>query len=100
MAEKKSSDEGFDLARFQQLVELMEKHDLREIRLQKGSEKWFLRRGPQEVLQAVPMSAAPSMHMPAPVATASAPAAAATATPAAAADDGLKVIKSPMVGTF
>jgi acetyl-CoA carboxylase biotin carboxyl carrier protein len=102
MADSKSANAGFDLDRLQQLVELMEKHDLREVKLKKGEEQWFLRRGPQEVLQALPMAAAPFM---AASAAAAPPAAAANAAPAAsavpaAANDGLVDIKSPMVGTF
>ena len=101
MADHKSADDGFDLKRLQQLVELMEKHDLRQVKLSKGSEKWFLRRGPQEVVHGVPM--APPPAMPAAVPPSSTLAAAAPAAPSAAsvpADDGLAEIKSPMVGTF
>jgi acetyl-CoA carboxylase biotin carboxyl carrier protein len=98
MADSKSSGEGFDLHRLQQLVELMEKHDLREVTLRKGSEKWHLRRGPQEIVQAVPMAAhSPVQQAPAAPAPAGAPA----HQPAAASSgDGLAEIKSPMVGTF
>lgn len=99
MADSKSADEGFDLERFQELVQLMEKHDLREVKLKKGSEKWFLRRGPQEVL-----AAAPSVAPTAPVFAAPLPPAAvavASAGPTSAArDDGQLDVKSPMVGTF
>lgn len=97
----KSEGGSFDLDRLQKLVELMEKFDLREVRLSRGDEKWFLRRGPQEVVQAIPAAVPMAMPAaPAPVA-ASAPAAAA-APPAAApqADAGLVPIKSPAVGTF
>ncbi|MFV0446731.1 MAG: acetyl-CoA carboxylase biotin carboxyl carrier protein [Planctomycetaceae bacterium] len=97
MADSKSADEGFDLDRLQQLVELMEKHDLREVKLKKGAEKWSLRRGPQEVMTAVPMGA--PAYMPAPAASPSA-SAAPVAAAAAAKDDGLIDVKSPMVGTF
>lgn len=97
MAEHKSDEDGFDLERFQQLVELMEKHDLREVKLKRGGEKWHLRRGPQEVLQAFPMTAAPAM---APAPAAPAASAAPAAAPAAPANDGSVDIKSPMVGTF
>ncbi|MFO1095185.1 MAG: acetyl-CoA carboxylase biotin carboxyl carrier protein [Planctomycetaceae bacterium] len=92
MAEE--SEAPFDLDRLRELVEMMEKHDLREVRLRKGDQRWVLRRGPQEVATfapAMPMHAAPH-----PVA----PATAATPAPAAAVDDGSLVIKSPMVGTF
>jgi acetyl-CoA carboxylase biotin carboxyl carrier protein len=80
----------FDLDRLRELVEMMEKHDLREVRLRRGDQRWVLRRGPQEVAfaPAMPMAAAPAAAP-----TAAAPAAAAPA------DDGVQV-KSPMVGTF
>jgi len=83
MAEE--SPAPFDLDKLRELVELMEKHDLREVRLRRGDQRWALRRGPQEVAYALPPAAAP-----APVA-ASAP---------APVDDGGILIKSPMVGTF
>jgi acetyl-CoA carboxylase biotin carboxyl carrier protein len=92
--------ESFDLDRLQKLVELMEKHDLREVKLKRGNQKWVLRRGPQEVLQMAPATGMVSMPMTAP-ATAHAPAApAAVASAAASGGDGLQEIKSPMVGTF
>lgn len=100
MADSKSAEDGFDLERLQELVELMEKYDLREVRLKKGSEKWYLRRGPQEVV-AAPM---PPLAGPAPVMPASGPAApaapAAASSPPAAREEGTLEIKSPMVGTF
>jgi len=84
----------FDLDKLRELVEMMEKHDLREVRLRRGDQRWALRRGPQEVAYA------PAMPM-APAAPAAAPSAAApAAAPAAAAEDGGVQIKSPMVGTF
>lgn len=92
--------ESFDLDRLQQLVELMEKHDLREVKLKRGNQKWILRRGPQEVVQVSP--AAMSMPLAAMAAPAPAPAAAppAAASAPTATGDGLAEIKSPMVGTF
>lgn len=101
MADNKTGD-GFDLERFQQLVELMEKHDLREVKLQKGAEKWFLRRGAQEVHYPQPQAlpAAYSVAAPAPPSGGTPAPATSGAAVTAAADDGLKVIKSPMVGTF
>ena len=86
--------ESFDLDRLQKLVELMEKHDLREVKLKRGNQKWILRRGPQEVLQVAPAMGMASMP-------AAAPASAAPASPPpAGGGDGLLEIKSPMVGTF
>jgi acetyl-CoA carboxylase biotin carboxyl carrier protein len=102
-----SSSETFDLARLQQLIELMEKHDLREVRLKRGDQQWLLRRGARELTPAYPTAQAPAyapQYMQAPAAapvtvvapaTASAPAAA-----PASSDAGLTPIKSPMVGTF
>jgi acetyl-CoA carboxylase biotin carboxyl carrier protein len=94
MAEE--SEAPFDLDRLRELVEMMEKHDLREVRLRKGDQRWVLRRGPQELAT----FAAP-MHVAAP------PAAAASVSPASSSsaqapsgDEGLREIKSPMVGTF
>jgi acetyl-CoA carboxylase biotin carboxyl carrier protein len=87
-----ASDTPFDFDRLLALVELMEKHGLTEISLQRGSEKWRLRRAPE---------------MTAPIVTASLPAAAqvlpAPAPPAPAAgprNDGSLTINSPTVGTF
>ncbi|MFO1006131.1 MAG: acetyl-CoA carboxylase biotin carboxyl carrier protein [Planctomycetaceae bacterium] len=94
--------DSFDLDKLQQLVEMMEKHDLREVQLRRGDQKWMLKRGPQEVVHAVPMG---GHFAPAPVAHA--PAAAPAAAPSAAAapaaktgEEGLLQVKSPMVGTF
>ena len=79
----------FDLDKLRELVEMMEKYDLREVRLRRGDQRWQLRRGPQEIAT----YAAP------PLASAAAPAPSAAA-PAAAVDDGSREIKSPMVGTL
>ncbi len=94
MADNKTpnSPPGFDLERLQQLVEMMEQHDLREVKLQRGDEKWFLRRGPQEVISAAPLVPAPPVAAPAPSAPSS--------EEPAGGDDGLAEIVSPMVGTF
>ncbi|MFG0297288.1 MAG: acetyl-CoA carboxylase biotin carboxyl carrier protein [Maioricimonas sp. JB045] len=94
------ANESFDLDKLQQLVEMMEKHDLREVKLSKGGQKWILRRGPQEVVQ---VPAAMNMMPPAamPAAPAQAPAApAAEAAEAPTADAVTIEIVSPTVGTF
>ncbi|QDU38549.1 Acetyl-CoA biotin carboxyl carrier [Maioricimonas rarisocia] len=94
------ANESFDLDKLQQLVEMMEKHDLREVKLSKGGQKWILRRGAQEVVQ---VPTAMNMMPPAPMPAAPAPAPAAPAAEsgeAAAADSGLIEIVSPTVGTF
>ncbi len=89
------SQAPFDIDKLRELVEMMEKHDLREVRLRRGDQRWMLRRGPQEIA-AIPTA----MAMP-PMSSAPAAAAAPAAAPAApAADDGSHEIKSPMVGTF
>ncbi len=95
--------DSFDLDKLQQLVEMMEKHDLREVQLRRGDQKWMLKRGPQEVVHAVPMGGhfapPPSAHAPAAAPTAAA--SGATAAPAAkSGDEGLLQVKSPMVGTY
>lgn len=92
------ANESFDLDKLQQLVEMMEKHDLREVKLSSGGQKWILRRGPQEIVQ---VPAAMNMMPPAPMPAAPTPAApAAEAGETAAADSGLIEIVSPTVGTF
>ena len=101
MSEHDTPSAPFDLNHLKQLFELMEKHDVREVRLRHGAEKWELRRGPQEVHVAPPQFAhfAPPHAPPASPVAAHAPAAAAPV--AAPADDAnLTPIKSPTVGTF
>lgn len=95
-------DAPFDLDKLKQLVEMMESHGLTEVHLRRGDEQWRLRRGPREVVHAVPQQFAPPQYAaPAPVASGPAPAAAAPAASAAPASDaGLIDIKSPTVGTF
>jgi acetyl-CoA carboxylase biotin carboxyl carrier protein len=78
----------------------MEKHDLTEIKLQRGEEKWQMRRGPQEVLRMVPAAEA-TRTLPASASLGGDARAAATPAPAAEKpDDGTVEIKSPTVGTF
>ncbi len=92
------NQESFDLDKLQQLVEMMEKHDLREVRLKRGNERWLLRRGPQEVVQFAPAAAPPAQPAAAPApqtAAPSAPPAQSGGPPA-----GTVEITSPMVGTF
>ena len=78
----------FDVEQLQQLVELMEAHDLSEVNLREGGRKIRLRRG---AIVATPATAAPVV---APAAAAAAPAA------APAESDNITTITSPMVGTF
>jgi acetyl-CoA carboxylase biotin carboxyl carrier protein len=100
MADKDKSDaQSFDLDRIKQLIRLMEKHDLREVKLEGGDQKWVLKRGAQMPAFMAspgfippPMTAAPS--------AATAPSADAAVPRERAADDGLVEIVSPTVGTF
>lgn len=78
----------FDVEQLQQLVELMEAHDLSEVNLREGGRKIRLRRGG---IVATPATAAPVV--------ASAPVAAAPAA-ATSDSDNITTITSPMVGTF
>ncbi len=94
--EAKSESSGFDVDGLRQLIELMEKHDVTELKLQQGEAKYLLRRGPQGI---VSVPAAAAVPAPAPVATSPAVPTADAGTPLAQ-DDGLLEIKSPTVGTF
>jgi acetyl-CoA carboxylase biotin carboxyl carrier protein len=97
MASSAGSSPGdvFDVRKVRKFIELMNEHDLSEIDLRQGDQRIRLRRGPE----AVAVSTSPAVGMPA-----SAPAVGASAASApktvAAVDDGVTVIKSPMVGTF
>jgi acetyl-CoA carboxylase biotin carboxyl carrier protein len=76
-----------DLERIEKLLELLARHDVSEFSYAEGDWQLSLRIG--AVVAAAPVA----------VAAAPAPARAAEA-PAEAADDGLFVVRSPMVGTF
>lgn len=102
MPDKDKSDaQTFDLERIKQLIRMMEKHDLTEVKLEGGDQKWVLRRGSQD------SAAAPPPAYPFPP---SPPAAPPPATPSVesstsagesgSADAGLLEIVSPTVGTF
>ena len=92
----KPQDAPFDFDKLVQLVKLMETHDLTEVSLRRGDQKWTLRRGsdlgggPARVGPTVPQAAAspPSQAAAAPAPSASPPA------------DGTITINSPTVGTF
>jgi acetyl-CoA carboxylase biotin carboxyl carrier protein len=92
----------FDLDNLQKLVELMDKFDLNEVKLQKGNERVILRRGlgGDECGHMIPM---PMTHAMAPApqaAPAAAPSAPAATAPAPVSEENLPAIKSPTVGTF
>jgi acetyl-CoA carboxylase biotin carboxyl carrier protein len=99
MAREAASSGGpFDLDHLKKLIELMDKFELNEVKLQRGNDRVILRRGMSEECGHVgfpmpmPMAAAPAAAPAAP----SAPAAA----PPPAVDENLTPIKSPTVGTF
>ena len=101
MAREPKGSEQFDVEGLRQLLELMEKYDIREFKQQRGDAYYVLRRGAQQVVAAAPVAYAPAPAAPAPGAPAAAAAPAAPAASAApAADEGLIPIKSPTVGTF
>jgi acetyl-CoA carboxylase biotin carboxyl carrier protein len=91
-----SSNAPFDFDRLLTLVELMEKHGLTEISLQRGDEKWRLRRGMET--STPPMTF--SQPAPVPVTTPASSATPAGGAPAAPRNDGTVTINSPTVGTF
>ncbi|QDT54442.1 Acetyl-CoA biotin carboxyl carrier [Caulifigura coniformis] len=97
MPREAASGGPFDLDNLQKLVELMDKFDLNEVKLQKGSDRVILRRGLGGEMIPVQM-AAPAVHAAPAPAAASAPAAPAAAAPAS--EENLPAIKSPTVGTF
>jgi acetyl-CoA carboxylase biotin carboxyl carrier protein len=93
--DQSSSGDPFDLERIQQLVELMEQHNLREVKLKRGDQVWILRRGGAEAPMPVP-TFVPQQVAPPPQAATQQPAPAAKP----ASEEGLSAIKSPTVGTF
>lgn len=100
MPDKDKSDANtFDLDRIKQLIRMMEKHDLTEVKLEGGEQKWVLKRGPQGPF----VAAAPAGYPVASAPPAAAPPSTSDATPAPAdssAGDGTIEITSPTVGTF
>lgn len=92
-----------DIQKIKQVVELMKKSDLSEFEFQEQDFKLRIKRDtPGKAFAAAPVALPPPAAAPAPVAATPAPLpAAAPAAPApAAADPSVKVITSPMVGTF
>jgi acetyl-CoA carboxylase biotin carboxyl carrier protein len=85
----------FDVKRIRRLVELMNEHELSEIDLRQADQRIRLRKGGEPVVTlGIPRPAVGGEPAP-PAAGATQPAAAALK-----ADEGLAVIKSPMIGTF
>ena len=92
-----------DLNKIKQVVDLMKKSDLSEFEIQDQEFKLRIKRDlPGRAVAPAPAAPAPVAAAPAPVAAAPAPVAAAPAAASApaAADPSIKVITSPMVGTF
>lgn len=85
-------EDVFSVERIRSLIDLMKEYDLSEVDLKQDEQQIRLVRGAKHVVSAAPATIAPT-------ATA---APAAIAAPVAAAADGphIKIIKSPMVGTF
>jgi len=81
----------FNVKKVRRLIELMKEHDLSEIDLKQADHRVRIRRGGEVVTT----TAAPMMQT-----AARSAAAAGAAAPPPAADAGMLVIKSPMVGTF
>jgi len=82
-----------DVEQVRELVDLMVANDLRELRVRNGDDVLILKRGVEPVLtSAAPAAALPAAPSPAP----SAP----DEAGAAAEDESLVAIRSPMVGTF
>ena len=90
------SGDVFDVKKIRRLVQLMKDHDLAEVDLEQGEQRIRLRRNSGgEVVYQQPVQPAIPMPQPAVV-----PDAGKAEAPAAASDDSLSVIKSPIVGTF
>lgn len=89
-----------DLIKIKQVVDLMKKSDLSEFEIQDQEFKLRIKRDlPGRAVAPAPVAAAPAPV--APVAAAPAPVAPVAAAPApVVADPNVKVITSPMVGTF
>lgn len=99
MAGDSKGSKQFDVDGLRQLLELLEKYDVREFKQQVGETRYVLRRGPHEVVATAPVGYAAPAAVPPPAA--SAPVVSAPAAPAAqSGDEGLVPIKSPTVGTF
>jgi acetyl-CoA carboxylase biotin carboxyl carrier protein len=97
--EASSAGGPFDLEQLRKLVELMDKHELNEVKLQKGEDRVILRRGMSDCGHVgYPMP----MAMPAPQAAPAPQISSPPAPPAGAptAEENLTPIKSPTVGTF
>lgn len=108
----RSKTGGGDLARLEQVLELMNRHDIAELEWEKSGERFHMKK-PAAFVGSVPAMAyaptpvaAPAVHhAPASAPTAAAPAAASASAPASATTSGglaanQKQVVSPFVGTF
>jgi acetyl-CoA carboxylase biotin carboxyl carrier protein len=99
-AETEGSSEPFDLEKLRELIALMEEHDLTEVDLRRGDQRWKLRRGPEEVMQLVSAGGVPAAAVaPHPGAHAVNAAADNPQAPVVESKDTV-AIKSPTVGTY
>jgi acetyl-CoA carboxylase biotin carboxyl carrier protein len=97
----KSDGESFDLDRIKQLIRLMEKHDLTEVKLEGGEQKWVLRRGsPAPAVMAPPGYALPAAPPPLPPPQPAASPPEGSPSSSSPAESGLLEVVSPTVGTF
>lgn len=91
-APKEKEGDIFDVKRIRRLVELMNEHELAEIDLRQADQRIRLRKGGEVIETTVAPRAA---------AAPAAPATGGSAAPAAPpSDEGLLIVKSPMIGTF
>ena len=102
---EKSAGESFDLDRLKQLIRLMEKHDLNEVNLESGDQKWVLRRGGPSAVGPAHLGAPFPIHTAVPQVSPTVGAAqpgnpVETAGAASTPSEGLVEITSPTVGTF
>jgi len=89
MSAAEKSGDLFNVKKLRRLIELMKEHDLSEIDLKEADHHVRIKRGGEVI----------ATHS-APVPHAAARPAAAAGVPQPAADAGMLIIKSPMVGTF
>ena len=92
------NNEDIDIDGLRQLMELMEKHDVSELKLQRGVAKYMLRRGPQVISAGHVPTASPLAA--APVAPAAASSESDTTGASGTVEEHLLPITSPTVGTF
>lgn len=84
-----------------ELIEFLKEQDIAEFELERGDVKVRIKRGVVAPLPTVPVHALPlATAMPSPSNSAQAPETAGAPKQPAAADEGLHIVKSPIVGTF